>query len=48
MNLDLSPVFISLKTATTATAIAFVLGLLAARWMLGYRGKAKGSPGFMV
>jgi len=42
MNLDLSPVWISLKTATTATAIAFVLGLLAARWMLGYRGKAKG------
>jgi len=42
MNLDISPVWISLKTATTATAIAFVLGLLAARWMLGYRGKAKG------
>lgn len=42
MNLDLSPVLISLKTATTATAIAFVLGLLAARCMLGYRGKAKG------
>jgi molybdate transport system permease protein len=42
MNLDLSPIWISLKTAITATAIAFVLGILAARWMLVYRGKAKG------
>ncbi|MBE9168487.1 molybdate ABC transporter permease subunit [Pleurocapsales cyanobacterium LEGE 06147] len=41
MNLDLSPIWISLKTAITATAIAFVLGITAARWMLVYRGKAK-------
>ena len=40
---DLTPIWISLKTATTATAIAFFLGILAARWMLGYRGKFKGA-----
>lgn len=42
MSLDLSPVWISLKTAIAATAIAFLLGIMAARWMLGYRGRAKG------
>lgn len=41
MNLDLSPLWISLKTAFTATFIAFFLGIAAARWMLGYRGKGK-------
>ena len=40
---DLSPIWISLKTATTATAIAFFLGIWAARWMLGYQGKFKGA-----
>ena len=39
---DLTPIWISLKTATTATIITFFLGILAARWMLGYRGKSKG------
>jgi molybdate transport system permease protein len=39
---DLTPIWISLKTATTATVITFFLGILAARWMLGYRGKFKG------
>ncbi|WP_036482914.1 molybdate ABC transporter permease subunit [Myxosarcina sp. GI1] len=39
---DLTPIWISLKTATTATIITFFLGIMAARWMLGYRGKAKG------
>jgi molybdate ABC transporter permease protein len=38
---DLSPLWISLKTATLATLIAFFLGLAAAYWMLGYRGKGK-------
>ncbi len=38
---DLSPLWISLKTATLATLFAFVLGLAAAYWMLGYRGKGK-------
>ncbi|HEY9872858.1 MAG TPA: molybdate ABC transporter permease subunit [Candidatus Obscuribacterales bacterium] len=41
MNLDLSPLWISLKTAFTACAIAFFLGIAAARWMLSYRGKGK-------
>ena len=41
--LDLSPLLISLKTATIATAIAFLLGIIAARIMLGYRGTAKGA-----
>ncbi|WP_036489373.1 molybdate ABC transporter permease subunit [Myxosarcina sp. GI1] len=39
---DLTPIWISLKTATTATIITFFLGIMAARWMLDYRGKAKG------
>ncbi len=43
MTIDLSPVWISLKTAATATAIAFLLGVVVARWMLGYRGIAKGA-----
>ena len=38
---DLTPIWISLKTATTATAITFFLGIMAARWMLDYRGKSK-------
>ena len=38
---DLTPIWISLKTATTATVITFFLGIMAARWMLGYRGKSK-------
>ncbi|MEL6581210.1 MAG: molybdate ABC transporter permease subunit [Cyanobacteria bacterium J06621_12] len=39
---DLTPIWISLKTASTATIITFFLGILAARWMLGYRGKWQG------
>ena len=42
MITDLTPIWISLKTATTATVITFFLGIMAARWMLGYRGKFKG------
>jgi len=42
MNLDLSPAWISIKTATTATIITFLLGVAIARWMYGYRGKSKG------
>jgi molybdate transport system permease protein len=38
---DLTPIWISLKTATTATVITFFLGIMAAWWMLGYRGKLK-------
>ncbi|MGF1479944.1 MAG: molybdate ABC transporter permease subunit [Cyanophyceae cyanobacterium] len=39
---DLTPIWISLKTATTATVITFFLGVMAARWMLGYRGQGQG------
>jgi molybdate transport system permease protein len=39
---DLSPLWISLKTAAIATVITFFFGIAAARWMLGYRGKSKG------
>ncbi len=42
MNLDFSPAWISLKTATVTTVITFFLGIATARWMLGYRGKNKG------
>ncbi len=38
---DLTPIWISLKTATTATVITFFLGIMVAWWMLGYRGKRK-------
>lgn len=42
MELDLSPLWISLKTASVATLITFVAGLLVAYWMAEYRGKWKG------
>lgn len=38
---DLSPLWISLKTALLATVITFFLGVAAANWMLNYRGKGK-------
>ncbi|QLE54815.1 molybdate ABC transporter permease subunit [Nostoc sp. TCL26-01] len=41
MSLDLSPLWISLKTSLLATFITFFLGIAAAYWMLGYRGKGK-------
>ncbi len=37
----LSPILISLKTAITATAITFVLGLAAARWMTGMKSRMR-------
>lgn len=42
MEFDLSPLWISLKTAFVATIFAFLTGIAAARWMLDYRGKGKG------
>lgn len=42
MEFDLSPLWLSLKTAATATVITFFLGIAAARWMVGDRGKGKG------
>lgn len=41
MPQDLSPLWISLKTALLATFITFFLGISAAYWMLGYRGKGR-------
>ena len=37
-----SPIWISLKTAFTATIITFLLGVVIAWWMTNYRGKFKG------
>ncbi len=42
MTWDLTPLWISLKTAFTATLITFFLGLTAARWMAFYSGRGKG------
>jgi molybdate transport system permease protein len=42
MPVDLSPLWISLKTAFTATLFASLGGILAARWMMGYRGRFRG------
>jgi len=39
---DLSPLWISLKTAFVATVLAAFLGILVARWMMTYRGKTRG------
>ena len=41
MLIDLSPLWISLKTALFATTFSFFIGIVAAYWMLGYRGKWK-------
>ncbi|HEY9877198.1 MAG TPA: molybdate ABC transporter permease subunit [Leptolyngbyaceae cyanobacterium] len=40
-NLSLSPLWISLKVAAIATFLTFFLGIAAAYWMLGYRGRGK-------
>src|SRR6476469_7488102 len=42
MELDLSPLWISLKTSFVATIFAFVAGIGVAGWMFAYRGKGKG------
>ncbi|MEM8716249.1 MAG: molybdate ABC transporter permease subunit [Cyanobacteria bacterium P01_G01_bin.4] len=41
MTLSLAPLWISLKTALVATAIATITGVGAARWMYGFRGKSR-------
>lgn len=41
MTPDLSPLWISLKTAGLATIATFFAGIAAAYWMLGYRGRWK-------
>ena len=40
--MDLSPLWISLKTAAAATCLAFVVGIAVAHWMFSYRGKGRG------
>ena len=42
MPLDLSPLWISLKTASVATIFAFVAGIVVAEVMFNYRGRGKG------
>jgi molybdate transport system permease protein len=37
----LSPLWISIRTVVVATAITFILGIAAARWMASYQGKFK-------
>lgn len=41
MNLDLSPLWISLKTAIVATIVTFFLGIATAWWIFNYHGKGK-------
>lgn len=40
-SMDLSPLWISIRTSLVATALTFVLGLTAAYWMSAYRGRAR-------
>ncbi len=42
MELDFTPMWISLRTAITATFITFFFGILAAKCMVTYNGKLKG------
>ena len=41
MEFDLSPLWLSLKTAAAATVITFFLGIAAAWWMMSYRGRGR-------
>lgn len=41
MSLDISPLWVSLRVASLATIVTFFLGITAAYWMLGYRGRMK-------
>jgi len=42
MNMDFSPLWISIKTATTATIVSFFFGIAAAWLVNRYRGRLKG------
>ena len=42
IDMDFSPLWISIKTAMTATAITFFLGIIAAKFIGEYKGKLKG------
>ena len=41
MEFDLSPLWISLKTASTATVITIFIGIALARWMVFGKGRGK-------
>ncbi len=41
MDLDISPLWISLKTSFCATILAFFIGIFLAKWMFNYHGKYK-------
>ncbi|MBM7865569.1 molybdate ABC transporter permease subunit [Heliobacterium gestii] len=41
MVIDMTPIWISLKTATVTTVITFFLGIAVARWMTTYKGTGK-------
>ncbi|MBD2019468.1 molybdate ABC transporter permease subunit, partial [Leptolyngbya sp. FACHB-36] len=41
MPTDLSPLWISLRTALLATVVTFFVGIAVAYWMLGYRGRGR-------
>lgn len=42
MTFDISPLYISLKTAIISTLITFIIGIVFAWFMAGYNGKLKG------
>ena len=42
MDMDYSPLWISIKTATIATIITFFLGIIISYWMSNFKGKSKG------
>ncbi|MCI1580511.1 MAG: molybdate ABC transporter permease subunit [Clostridium beijerinckii] len=42
MNMDFSPLWISIKTATLSTVITFFLGIIVSYWMSNFKGKSKG------
>nr|WP_143329205.1 molybdate ABC transporter permease subunit [Clostridium beijerinckii] len=42
MNMDFSPLWISIKTATLSTIITFFLGIIVSYWMSNFKGKSKG------
>jgi len=49
MVTDFTPLWISLKTATTATVITFFVGMAVAYWMANYQGRGKGIiDGFLI
>lgn len=42
MNMDFSPLWISLKTSLIATILTFILGIIVSYWIANFNGKLKG------